>query len=177
MRHPLERIPTRKLRYALLPTLLLTFVTVGSLPFIMPLREVGTGTVVELVEAGNAAEVRRLVAPWSTADRVKAAYAVGMDYLMTLSYMSVVAILMVWASRRTRIRHVQLVAISLVWICSILPLTNVIENIMLRDAFLDTVRDPWPLLASYHHYGSGAVLLACALVLLLGLVSPRRGAR
>lgn len=112
MKHPLERIPKAKLRHAMLPALFLTFATVGTLPFIMPLRDVGTGTVVELVEAASAADVERLIAPWSEADRVKAAYAVGMDYLMTLSYMTVAAIMMVWSSRRTRFRAVKMAAIT-----------------------------------------------------------------
>ena len=88
----------------MVPALILTVVTVGSLPFIMPLRDPGTGTVVEIVEAGTAAEVSRLVKGWSEPERVTASYAVGMDYLMTPAYMTVFAVSLVWAARRTRWR-------------------------------------------------------------------------
>lgn len=172
MRHPLERIPDGRLRYAMVPVLVVAVATVGSLPFIMPLRDVGTGTVVELVEAGSAARVGELMVGWSETDRVKAAYAIGMDYLMTLAYMSVFALLLVWSARRTKHPLTRSIAIGLVWCCSILPLTNVAENIMLRDALLGTVADPWPILASFHHYLSGVVLMASVIVILLAAGFP-----
>jgi hypothetical protein len=159
VKHPLQFIPHGKLRRAMIPALVLTIATVGSLPFIMPLRDSGSGTVVELVEAGSATEVDRLVQGWSQSQRVTAAYAVGLDYLMTPAYMMVFAVALVWAARRTRFNVVRRGSIGFTWICTALPLTNVLENVMLRDAFLGEATDPWPLLGAIHHYSSGVAVL------------------
>ena len=172
MTHPLQLIPRGKLRYAMIPALLLTLATVGSLPFIMPLRDSGSGTVVELVEAGSAAKVDRLMQGWSESERVTAAYAVGLDYLMTPAYMSVFAIGLVWAARRARSDVVRRGSVGLVWMCSALPLTNVFENVMLRGAFLGRVTDPWPWLASIHHYSSGVVVLIVVALITAAVLLP-----
>lgn len=172
MKHPLQFIPHGKLRYAMIPALLLTFATVGSVPFIMPLRD--SGTVVELVEAGSAPEVDRLVQGWSQSERVTAAYAVGLDYLMTPAYMTVFAVALVWSARRARSNVVRQGSIGLIWICTALPLTNVLENVMLRDAFLGEVTDPWPLLAAIHHYSSGVTVLAAIALVSLAVLFPTR---
>ena len=156
----------------MVPALILTVVTVGSLPFIMPLRDPGTGTVVEIVEAGTAAEVSRLVKGWSEPERVTASYAVGMDYLMTPAYMTVFAVSLVWAARRTRSKSAVHGSVVLLWGCTALPLTNVLENIMLRQAFLGEISDPWPLLGSIHHYASGVTVLLVLIVIGMALLTP-----
>lgn len=100
MRHPLLLIPEGKLRWSMIPAGLVTASTVLSLPFVMPMRD--TATVVDLVEAGSAVDVQYLVSSWTDEEKVKAAYAVGMDYLMTPAYMSVIALSLVWCSRRAK---------------------------------------------------------------------------
>ena len=145
---------------------------IEKMPFIMPLRDVGSGTVVELVEAGSAREVDRLLQGWSQSDRVTAAYAVGLDYLMTPAYMTVFAVALAWAARRTRFNVVRRGSIWFAWICTALPLTNVLENVMLRDAFLGTIADPWPLLGAIHHYTSGVALLGVFALVSLATLFP-----
>ena len=56
--------------------------------------------------------------------------------------------------------------------CSALPLTNVFENVMLRGAFLGRVTDPWPWLASIHHYSSGVVVLIVVALITAAVLLP-----
>jgi hypothetical protein len=161
--HPFEKIGEGRIRFYCVPLVLLTLVILALFPWILPNRE--AHTLVDLVEAGTPEAAATVLSHWSDADRIKAAFGVGLDFVLNPAYASVGALVCIWASRsfaRVRWPRASRVGVLLAWLAWGVILTNLLENIALFRMLLGSFSSPWPQLASFAHYYAGAALFAGA---------------
>lgn len=160
--HPLNRIPRGQLRRWQLPLL-----AVAGL--ILPQRE--DFAILAVVEAGSADTAALVLASWSPQERIRVAYAVGLDFLVNPAYMGVLAIACVWSGRRFSTAHGRMLASLLAWLACSVVLTNVVENVGFFVALTSEPVDPWPALMSGAHYWATGVIAAAVAFSLAGLVA------
>lgn len=141
----------------------------------LPLRE--THTLLDLVQSGSVQAAASVLDHWSPEERIRLAYAVGLDYLMNPAYMNVLAIACVWASRGFLAPSMQSAGSALAWLCWSVPVTNAAENVGLFISLSSAPREPWPLVVAGAHCWAGLVLLLAVPFVLLGairrVVQPR----
>ncbi len=157
--HPLEKVSPGFLRHVQIPSVCVALLCLASLP---PLLPGGTGhALLELVEAGDAVQAKAVVGQWSEAERSRAAFAVGLDFLMNPAYMNALAIAVVWSGRVFAMGLATQAARVAAWAAWSVVLTNVVENVGLLYAITGETRTPWPALASAAHGWATLVITAC----------------
>jgi len=168
VKHPLDHIPLGALRRCQLPSVAVAALCIGALPLILPLRE--THTLLDLVEAGTVEAAAAVLEHWSNQERVRLAYAVGLDFLMNPAYMNVLAISCIWSGRRLRTLRARGAASIFAWLCWSVALTNAAENVGLFVALSSGPRDPWPGIVAFAHYWAGLVVLLAGAFSVAGMV-------
>jgi hypothetical protein len=159
--HPFERIARGRIRLYCVPLAILTLVIVALLPWILPSRE--ANTLVDLVEAGTPEAAAAVLSHWSEADRIRAAFGVGLDFVLNPAYANVGALMCIWASRVFERPRWSRLGIVLAWLAWGVIFTNLIENIALFRMLLGSFSSPWPLLARLAHFYAGLALFAGAI--------------
>jgi hypothetical protein len=168
MNHPLDRIPDGQLRRWQIPSVVIAGACLISLPLILPGRE--TDTLLDLVESGSAAAAASVLESWSLTDRVRAAYAVGLDFLMNPAYLNSLAIAATWSGRVIRHPVARRLGSLLAWLAWSAVLTNVVENVGLFRILVVAPTDPWPRLVMWAHYWAAMPIAGCLLFSVAGLV-------
>jgi len=163
--HPFERIAPGHIRVWLVPLAALALLLLALLPVLLPERE--THTLLDLIRAGSVARAEEVLAHWSLDERVRAAHALGLDYLLNPAYLNALALACVWASRRFRAEPLVALGPLLAWLAWSAILANVAENVAVYRMLLGPVAAPWPQVAAAAHYWSGGVI-AAGLVYALG---------
>ena len=173
--HPFQRIARGRIRLFVVPLAGIVLVIVALFPWIVPDRE--THSLVDLVEAGSPEAAGAVLAHWSEADRVRAAFGVGLDFLLNPAYANLAALICVWASRVFGSSGWSQLGVMLAWLAWSVVVTNTIENIALFRMLLGARGSPWPELARLAHFYAGAVLFGAALpyAIAAGLARLRQG--
>ena len=156
------------------PSVVVALLCVGALPLVLPGRE--HDTLLDLVESGSVEKAAAVLAHWSSGDRVRAAYAVGLDFLMNPAYMTVLATASIWAGRTLSGRRYRTVGTVLAWLAWSVVATNVAENIGLFVALTSGPAGPWPFTVALTHYWASAVISVTVVFSAIGLVVRLRRA-
>jgi hypothetical protein len=123
-----------------------------------------------LVESGTVQTAAAILEHWNHEDRIRLAYAVGLDFLMNPAYMNVLAISCVWAGRAFAGTPVRATASVLAWLCWSVVLTNAAENAGLFLALVSGPTAPWPAVMASAHYWAGFVVALAVAFAIAGAV-------
>ena len=174
--HPFEKIPAGRIRYYAIPLVGITVAILAMFPWIIPDRD--TQTLLDLVGAGSAERAAAVLSHWSVADRVRAAFGVGIDFLLNPAYATAAALGCIWASRSLGAHRLSLLGVPAAWVVSATIVTNLFENVALFRMLLDDFSGPWPAIASGAHIYAGVALFGVGLpYLLLGVYARWRAER
>jgi hypothetical protein len=170
--HPLDRVPAGRLRRWQIPSVLIAGACLASLPLILPGRE--SHTLLDLVESGSAAAAAGVLDQWTPSDRVRVAYAVGLDFLMNPAYLNGLAIAAVWAGRVIRLPAAPMMGSWLAWFAWSSALTNVFENVGIFRLLVVGPTDPWPVVIKCAHYWATGAIACCLLFSAAGVMARLR---
>ena len=143
MKHPLEAIPHGKrltVFYVLLALFLI--ITIGF-RFIGPAQP----TIVDFELAGTTARSAEIINAWDTADKVRAGFSLGFDFLYMPVYSTLIALACVWAAGVLAFRQWRTTGLLLAWGLWLAALLDAKENMALTFMLFGTVADPYPQVA------------------------------
>jgi hypothetical protein len=158
MHHPLENIRTSVRNRIIFPLiglslLLLIAMNVVGQPLITPSAPFG---IVSLELARNVAQAQTILNSWDEAAQLRAAFSLGLDFLLIPLYTTSLTLTCLWAVRFQRERRrfpnllvmIGLPAVILAWVQSLAAGLDIIENIALTHMLFEAVTSPWPQIAS-----------------------------
>lgn len=144
MSHPFERIPPKRLALVFLGFLVVTLVAGSAILCVLPARE--SHTLVDLALAGTAPRARAVLSQWTEYDRVRVAFANGLDYLFGFVLFNTVGLACVWGTRVFRASALVGCGLLLAWLCWASVILDIPENISYLLMVFGTVAEPWPII-------------------------------
>jgi hypothetical protein len=141
--HPFERVPPGALRRWAIPLLVLD-VAVG-VPLLANI-EAGPGFrgLTALVFAGSPEAAAAVLSTWTPADRIHVAFANGLDYLWGFLYANSMALACIWAGRVGATPSWRTTASLLAWLCWVVAVLDVPENVSYYQMIRGANRSPYP---------------------------------
>lgn len=141
--HPFERLRPGKLRRYAVPLLILD-VLVG-VPLLANV-EAGPGLrgLTALVLSGSPEAAAEVLSRWTPVDRIHIAFANGLDYLWGFLYANSMALACVWAGRLDAAPRWRKTASLLAWLCWVVAVLDVPENVSYYQMVRGVNRSPYP---------------------------------
>ena len=143
MKHPLEAIPHGKRLGVFLVLLALFLVITIGFRFIGPAQP----TIVDFELAGTTTRATEIINTWDAADKVRAGFSLGFDFLYMPVYSTLIALACVWAAGVLALRQWRTTGVLLAWGLWAAALLDAIENVALTVLLFGTVANPYPQVA------------------------------
>lgn len=166
MKHPLEAIPHGKRLGVFLVLLALFLVITIGFRFIGPAQP----TIVDFELAGTT-RATEIINTWDAADKVRAGFSLGFDFLYMPVYSTLIALVCVWAAGVLALRQWRTTGVILAWGLWAAAILDAIENVALTIMLFGTVADPYPLVAQIcATIKFGLILLGLVFALLAAII-------
>lgn len=136
-----------------LPLLILTLLIMGALNFLgtpLTTNEAPLG-IISYEFAGSVDQATSVLDSWSGDAKNVAALSLGLDFLFIFLYAPTIAMTCVWSGGVFSDRSLFFVKLGIPLACGVLlaGLLDMVENISLIILLLDSVKNPWPMIAAW----------------------------
>ena len=151
MRHPFDFIQQSKWTkiFFLLLGLSFLIIAVMQLTGALLITDAAPYGIISFELAGSVTKIEKILASWDTDTMVRAAFALGFDFLFIPVYVSTIVLLcgIIANALQKNKRPISSLGSFLAWGVIFAGLMDIVENVALVKIIFGTVASPWPEIA------------------------------